>query len=1582
MNHIVRPLLCFLFLAATATAQIATDSNFRTIVLTEEFHSEGSAVADLDQDGHVDVISGPYWYQGPKFERRFAFAQVNRFHIKEYSDHFFSFTWDFNSDGAMDILSIPIPGKDAYWYENPGLQKGRSSNVGVLWQKHLALSSVDGESPGFEDIDGDSVPELICMQKGDLGYAQYDRDKPKRTWSFKRISAGKSFGRFTHGLGIGDINGDELLDLIETNGWWQQPSNSSREWKFHAQRFASGGGAQMFAYDFDGDGDADVVSSQNAHGYGLSWFERRGTGEDYLFVEHPIVTDKPSDNAYGLALSQMHALALEDMDGDGTLDLVTGKRFFAHGGKDPGAFQPPVLVWFRTVRKNSNVSFEPHLIHARSGVGAQVTLADVDNNGRIDVLVGNKLGTFLSLNMSASNESAMPIVSGRSGNGVENFSLIGTDAFSKHVRETEPLSAAAERDTFELPTGFEVQLVASEPDIAKPMNMAFDARGRLWVSSSFEYPYPAPPDRKGKDTIKILEDTDGDGKADKVTTFADGLNIPMGLYPYKDGVVCFSIPNILLLRDLDGDDRCDKREVLYGPFDTSRDTHGMCNAFTRGFDGWLYACHGFNNRSVVAGSDRNQVTMQSGNTFRLQLDGSRIEHFTHGQVNPFGLAIRPNGELFSADCHTKPITLLMQDGYYESFGKPHDGLGFVPNVMEHLHGSTGIAGIAFYDAKQFPSEYQGNAFGGNVMTGRVNRNSIRRVGSTSRAFEESDFLVSSDPWFRPVDVQVGPDGALYVADFYNRIIGHYEVDLDHPGRDRHRGRIWRIVYTGSQDRLNAHVQSQLRNVEKGSALGIEACFARLSSSNASTRMRATDEIVDRFGTQAETQASALLHSGNPYEVVHAAWILERCGALTQEHLGRLLVSPSELVRTHAFKILTEHRKRIDGANELVRNRLLSGLRDSDASVKRAAATASAVLQDPELALELLRLSEVSSQDVHLIHAIKIALKKQLSNQNVFSGITSRSDLAPPIKSRVCELCLAIRTDFAGEYLASNIGNLEVSDEELAEYVKLAASYASSATAVGLISDIRRRLSDRFALQERLARSILAGLRSRGEAIPDTLLSWASSLAQRRFGSDIDDQRLPIVWKEFESKGVDLRSGAQPTWLPSTRRNSEDGPQKTLLYSSFLNGEKKTGVYRSAIFTLPDRFEFFVAGHDGYPDQSLQKQNFIRLFDAESNRLLKEWSPPRNDTAKRIVWETGGHKRKKAYVELVDGDSAGAYAWLAVGRFNVPELNPSSRVEDWTVGAELVADFQLNSKVPVVAKLLKLSLPDPKLAQRFGEALADIRKDNVDLAFARALGFNNLSAEMRVSLVNRIINGREAEADLMTLGKLCEVSSFSRQNRIAESLTQSLEGLELLVSSIESGKAAPRLLVEPTLRTRIEALIRTERGRAFEDRVLVLSNSVKTQDQAHEKQVQLVREGLKTSLGDIARGHALFSQKCASCHQVNGVGKQVGPNLDGIGHRGVDRLVEDVLQPNQNVDKAFRSTVVLTEDGKVYNGLLRQIDGGELLLVNQEGQEIQIPKSIVETKSESPVSPMPSNFSTLLNVQQAKDLFAYLVSLKN
>src|SRR6266850_283714 len=434
--------------------------------------------------------------------------------------------------------------------------------------------------------------------------------------------------------------------------------------------------------------------------------------------------------------------------------------------------------------------------------------------------------------------------------GVVLICLIGSlsvasfaqDPFAENIRKTEALTPEQERKALHVPPGFEVQLVASEPAIGKPMNMAFDGRGRLWLTQSREYPFAAPVDKPGRDKIIILEDFDGAGHARKVTTFAEGLNIPIGLYPYKNGVIAFSIPNIYFFQDTDGDGKADKKELVLGRFGFDRDVHGLTSAFRRGYDGWIYADHGYNNNTTLAAKDGSTITMNSGNCYRFRPDGSRVEQYSWGQVNPFGLMFDPLGDLWSADCHSSPVYQLLRGAYYPSFGKPHDGLGFAPEVCNHSHGSTAIAGMVYYAAEDFPTEYRGNTFIGNVMTGRINRDSLVAHGSSRIVRAEPDFLISDDPWFRPVDLQLGPDGALYVADFYNRIIGHYEVPLTHPGRDRERGRIWRVVYKGDT------TKSEIRNAKLPEHL--DGLIAELGSPNLTRRMLAMNEICDRFGQAA------------------------------------------------------------------------------------------------------------------------------------------------------------------------------------------------------------------------------------------------------------------------------------------------------------------------------------------------------------------------------------------------------------------------------------------------------------------------------------------------------------------------------------------------------------------------------------------------------------------------------------------------------------------------------------------------------------------------------------------------------------
>ena len=367
----------------------ADDGHFQKIVLSNFFYAEGADFGDFNKDGVVDVVYGPHWYAGPTFETKTELYAPKTFLPIKYSDNFITLVEDLNHDGYDDVIVNEWPGKGVVWFENPKEAAGH-------WVKHLAHPEADNESIQFEDVTGDGKSELIFHTDGRLGYATPAEDATKQ-WVFTPISAPEKWGQYTHGLGVGDVNGDGRSDFLMANGWWEQPASSEAGvvWKKHPQSFGKGG-AQMFAYDVDGDGDQDVITSLEAHGYGLAWFEHVKKDGTITFVEHVIMGAKAEENPRGVRFSQIHALCLVDMDGDGIKDIITGKRHWAHGSKgdvEPSA--PAVVYWFQLVRGESGVTWVPHQIDDDSGVGTQFAVGDLNGDKRPDVVTGNKKGGFV-----------------------------------------------------------------------------------------------------------------------------------------------------------------------------------------------------------------------------------------------------------------------------------------------------------------------------------------------------------------------------------------------------------------------------------------------------------------------------------------------------------------------------------------------------------------------------------------------------------------------------------------------------------------------------------------------------------------------------------------------------------------------------------------------------------------------------------------------------------------------------------------------------------------------------------------------------------------------------------------------------------------------------------------------------------------------------------------------------------------------------------------------------------------------------------------------------------------------------------
>jgi putative membrane-bound dehydrogenase-like protein len=428
-----------------------------------------------------------------------------------------------------------------------------------------------------------------------------------------------------------------------------------------------------------------------------------------------------------------------------------------------------------------------------------------------------------------------------------------------------------------VPPGFRVEVVAAEPQIVNPVAMTFDERGRIWITESLEYPRrSAGP---GRDRVKVLEDTDGDGRADKFTIFAGGLNIPSGIAVGHGGVWVANSPDILFLRDTDGDGRADTREVVATGFGRS-DTHELPNALTWGPDGWLYGWNGVFNPSKVKSKNGKTYEFTCA-IFRIHPKTRVFEVWCEGTSNPWGIAIDPEGSFFSSACVIDHLWHLVETGYYIRQGGPYPPFTWpIESIVDHKHHKAAYCGIHYFDSPAYPAEYRGRLYMGNIHGNCINVDVLERNGSTYKAKAAPDFLSANDSWFMPVSQKTGPDGCLYILDWYDQYHCYQDANRDPAGIDRLKGRLYRVRYQETPRRTGF-------DLAKSSD---DELIQLLGNANVYDRDIAQRLLTERASPAIRGRLEALVLDGKVDRKarMHGLWALIGSGPLDPEFHAKLL----------------------------------------------------------------------------------------------------------------------------------------------------------------------------------------------------------------------------------------------------------------------------------------------------------------------------------------------------------------------------------------------------------------------------------------------------------------------------------------------------------------------------------------------------------------------------------------------------------------------------------------------------------------------------------------------------------------------
>ncbi|MDB4392412.1 sorbosone dehydrogenase [bacterium] len=776
----------------------------------------------------------------------------------------------------------------------------------------------------------------------------------------------------------------------------------------------------------------------------------------------------------------------------------------------------------------------------------------------------------------------------------------------KDIPDPDPIKQAA---AFNLPEGMEIQLVASDPMIAKPVQMNFDSKGRLWLVSSGMYPHIVPGAEEN-DKVLILEDTNGDGVADKRTVFADNLHIPTAVLPADGGAYVANSTEIIFLKDTDGDGKADQRRVVLSGFGTE-DTHHIVHTFEQGPDGMLYFLQSIYIHSHLE-TPYGVRRLMGGGIWHFRPETQRAEILSKGLINPWGFIFDEHGQTFATDGAGGHG---INDIFPRSVFRTSPG---AKRIVDGLNpGQPKLCGLEILSGSHIPEKLRGVLIAPDFRGHRINAYRLKPEGSSYNSTRIEDFLSSSHRAFRPIDVKMGPDGALYIADWYNPIIQHGEVDFRDDRRDHSRGRIWRVTFKGQP----------LIEKKDFSKFSIKELLAHTISKERVHREQARNELRTRTNVLPELSAWSSRLSDD-FSRMQAMWNHQAVNHTAVELIKSLLASDDPRYRAAALRVIYHRHTEVPGGGDIVKK----AINDQNGRVRLWAVSCLAQMPGPDsvpTALQALNHPVDKTMDFalwsivrehqehwapkfeagkpifgdklpHLIFAMK-ALGKSLSLESIFTSLdngtltpTERKDAISVISqvgsandlSRLFRLAPKQPVILDQLVTAAQIRKLQPTEgkEQLLPFLdsKKPTVFASAAKLAGLwkFAPARNKLVTAFTQSPAKRQAAAEGLRLFGD---EETIKFFLKLSKE----SPDEATCVIAVKELAKIAPDRAAASAVTLL----QQDKAGKDEHRLFTSFLQSARASTSLAKALEgkTLPTKIATLGlqrAGTSGRPPKDL------------------------------------------------------------------------------------------------------------------------------------------------------------------------------------------------------------------------------------------------------------------------------------------------------------------------------------------------------------------------------------------------------------